>query len=262
MAASRVDQPAPHVVDALAAEPARVRSREPLLLGLSDLRRDVAAHRLAQQQLAVARALEEALGLRPGLVLVEAHDLGQVAELEPHRHALRELDQVVVEERHPRLEPVRHRQLVLDHQQAVQERLGLEVERVVDVVLRARELSRRARRTRRGRCRARRPRPSSAAIGREHPLERVLGQQPLPEAVVLVDVVVEVVVHDGAVVAPGIAAEQLVAARPREHHLDEAARPAARRRSSDSSARPAAPRGARPAAASTRSMSPALSTIS
>ncbi len=64
--------------------------------------------------------------------------------------------------------------------------------------------------------------PSSAAIGDEHPVERVLRQQPLPEAVVLVHVVVEVLVHHGAVVAPGVAAEQLVAAGARERHLHEA----------------------------------------
>jgi len=39
--------------------------------------------------------------------------------------------------RNPRLQPVRHAQLVLNDEQSVQKRLGLEVERVVDVVLRA-----------------------------------------------------------------------------------------------------------------------------
>ena len=43
---------------------------EALLLRLRDVLGDVARHRAAEQQLAVARALEEALSLEPGLVLV------------------------------------------------------------------------------------------------------------------------------------------------------------------------------------------------
>ena len=69
------------------------------------------------------------------LVLVDPHDLAQVVQLEANRAAHREVDEIVVEERHARLEAVRHAELVLDHQQAVQKGLGLEVQRVVDVVL-------------------------------------------------------------------------------------------------------------------------------
>ena len=47
--------------------------------------------------------------------------------------------------------------------------------------------------------------------------------QPLPEGVVLLHVIVGAEVVDGAVVAPRIAAVQLVAAGPREHDLDELA---------------------------------------
>jgi hypothetical protein len=51
----------------------------------------------------------------------------------------------------------------------------------------------------------------------------LVGDQPLPELVVLVDVVLEVLIDHGAVVAPGIAAEQFVATGAREDHLDELA---------------------------------------
>ena len=67
-------------------------------------------------------------------------------------------------------------------------------------------------------------RPHSGHIGAdrgEHARDRRVRDQPLPEAVVLVDVVLEVVVDDRPVVTPRIAAEQLVAARSGEHDLDE-----------------------------------------
>ena len=110
-------------------------AENPCLARLGHRRRHVSFHRLAQEQLAVARALEELLGLRPGLVLVEPDDLAKVAELHAHRDALREVDEVVVEEWQPRLQAVGHRQLVLDDQQPVQERPCLEIQRVVDVIL-------------------------------------------------------------------------------------------------------------------------------
>src|SRR5262245_45122140 len=75
-----IEHTAPYVVDALALEPACVRRREALLLAVGDLARDVAAHHFAQNDLAVPRALEVAGLLAARLVLVEAHDLGEIAE--------------------------------------------------------------------------------------------------------------------------------------------------------------------------------------
>ena len=226
----------------------RVGPGEALLDLVGDRLRDVALHHLAQQQLAVARALEVALGLRAGLVLVElARPRSRSRSFSAHGHALGEVDEVVVEERHAALEPVRHAQLVLDDEQAVQERLRLEVERVVDVVL-GRVSAGAVSGTRRGRCRSCAGRATSSPdVGAKSRCRTAFGHQPLPEAVVLVDVVVEVVVDDRAVVAPRVAGEQLVAAGARQHDLDELARPGARRSSSGSSGRRAGPRGARSA---------------
>src|SRR5262249_6331293 len=50
---------------------------------------------------------------------------------------------------------------------------------------------------------------------------RAFGKQALPEGKVLLDVVIEVVVDDSAIVAPGVAAKELVAAGSRQHYLDE-----------------------------------------
>src|SRR5262245_52866742 len=48
-----------------------------------------------------------------------------------------------------------------------------------------------------------------------------LRQKALPEVKVLVDIVLEVIVDHGAVVAPRISREQLVAPRTRKDHLNE-----------------------------------------
>src|SRR4051812_36545850 len=58
---------------------------------------------------------------------------------------------------------------------------------------------------------------------REDALDLLVADQALPEQVIFVDIMVEVVVDDGAIVAPGIAAEQFVAAGAAQHHLDELA---------------------------------------
>ena len=123
-----IHQPAADEIDALALEPAGIRSREALFGPLRDLARNVAGHHLAQEQLAIARLREVALALTAWFVFVEAHGLGEVAELGTRRQPHGEIGEVVVEERHTRLQPVRHRQLILDDQQAVEEGLGLEIE--------------------------------------------------------------------------------------------------------------------------------------
>jgi hypothetical protein len=51
----------------------------------------------------------------------------------------------------------------------------------------------------------------------------VVVHQALPEAVILVDIVVEVARYRAAVVAPGVAAEEFVAASARQHDLHELA---------------------------------------
>src|SRR5262245_4917712 len=83
-----VEQLAAYVVDRVAAEPARVRASEALLDLSGDRLWHVALHDLAQQELAVARPLEVTLRLRARLVLVEANDGRQVAELELYRNLL------------------------------------------------------------------------------------------------------------------------------------------------------------------------------
>ena len=110
-------------------------AEKPLLLAVGDGLGNVAAHHLAQDQLAVARALVVALGLAARLVFVDADHLGQVAELQPRRQPHREIDEIVVEKRDARFERMRHGEFVLDHQQAIEEGLRLEIERMVDVVL-------------------------------------------------------------------------------------------------------------------------------
>ncbi len=136
-----------------------------------------------------------------------------------------ELDEVVVEERNPVFEAMGHAQLVLDDEQAVQEGARLEVQRVVDVLL---------------------GRAGHVAIGQLSAKDRdgvdvaqlaphrwseeagthFVGYQAAPEGVVLRDVVVDVLIDDGAVVAPGVPGKQLVAARTGQDHLDESAREA------------------------------------
>ena len=69
-----------------------------------------------------------------------ARRLARLPSFRLHRHALAKSTRSLSRNGTPRLQAVRHAQLVLDHEQPVQERLGLEVERVVDVIL--------------GRCRA------------------------------------------------------------------------------------------------------------
>jgi hypothetical protein len=60
-------------------------------------------------------------------VFVETDDLAEVAQLLAHRQALRELDDVVVNKREPWPRARELRELVLDVQQPVPERPGLEL---------------------------------------------------------------------------------------------------------------------------------------
>src|SRR5947199_6471384 len=77
---------AANIIDAFALEPARVRRRKPLLLAVGDLFRQMPGHRLAQEQLAVARLAEIAVELATRLVLVVADLLFEIAELHAHLH--------------------------------------------------------------------------------------------------------------------------------------------------------------------------------
>ena len=74
--------------------------------------------------------------LAAGLVFVDPDHIDQVVQFQVHRATHREIDQIVVEEWYARLQAMRHAQLVLDHQQAVQEGLALEVQRVIYVAFR------------------------------------------------------------------------------------------------------------------------------
>ncbi len=160
------------------------------------------------------------LGAR--LVLVETHHLVEVVELVLDRHPHGEVDEVVVHEGHAGLETVRHRDLVFDHEQPVQEGLSLEVEGLVDVVLGTLERPRIlgidvaeyiARRYAR-----------HVAPDRCHQRPQFVGLcEALPVLVVGVDILFEVLVVRRTVVPPRIPAEQLVAAAAREHDLHELA---------------------------------------
>ena len=90
------------VLDALAFEPARIRSREPLLLSLRHFLWNIPFYRLAQQQFAVACLLVIARGLVAGLVLVQRHHLMEFSKLEANRQLHGEIHQVVVKKRYAR----------------------------------------------------------------------------------------------------------------------------------------------------------------
>src|SRR5712691_7376448 len=92
-------------------------------------------HHLAQDELAVPGPLEIAVLLSARLVLVDARDCGQIAELRADRQFHGEVDEIVVEERYAAFQAMRHRYFIFHDEDAVEKGLGLEVERVIDVVL-------------------------------------------------------------------------------------------------------------------------------
>src|SRR6185295_17976060 len=114
--------------------PTRVGSGKALLRSVGVVLGDVAAEHFPQQQLSVARLVVVSKRFRPGLILVQLHDFVQIPQLVSHRQAQREVDQIVVEKRHSRLEAVGHAQLVFDDQQSVQESLDLNVQQSIDVI--------------------------------------------------------------------------------------------------------------------------------
>src|ERR1044071_5902553 len=75
------EQLAAHVFDTVSLEPARIGRREPLLLALGHLSRNVSLHHFAKKQLAVLGSLEVLRRLCARLVLVQSNDLIEIAEL-------------------------------------------------------------------------------------------------------------------------------------------------------------------------------------
>src|SRR5579884_1005689 len=213
------------VLDALAPEPARVGRTEALLLALRRRGRQHALHRLAQHRLAVGALGAEELAL-PDRVLVDVHRLGQRGDLEEGREPQRELDELVVEKRDAGLERVRHAELVLDHEQAVQKGPELEVEGGVEVVVTGFEPP--------GPAVEDATKDVVRRVVAELAQDRVVEEQllllvwhePLPEGVVAPQVAVSVALCGTREVAPGVAAEELVAPGAREDDLDELAREA------------------------------------
>src|SRR5262249_42921284 len=144
----------------------------------------------------------------------------EIAQLSASRKPHGKFGQMVVEKRHTRFKSMRHGQLVLDDQKAVEEGFGLEIEAVIDVILRPGE-----------RCSVLVehtsedvPRDDIADVvpdRRQYLLAGVLRQQPLPEREVLINIVFEVVIDDCTVVAPRIAAEQFVPSDPRKNYLNK-----------------------------------------
>src|SRR5579884_2104109 len=218
----RVAQEPVQILDALAAEPARVGGAEALLLAGGGAGRQHALHRLPQDELAVvSRRLEEMPF--PRNVFVDAQGSCERRHLERSGEAEREFDELVVEEGDASLERVGHAQLVLHDEQAVQERLELEVERGVEVVVPALEPTGPAVK---GAAEdiVRRVVPELPQDGTVEEIRFLLvGNEPLPEGVIPAQVVLAVV-GDGRVVPPRVAAEELVAARSGEDDLDELAR--------------------------------------
>src|SRR6478672_2881562 len=106
---SRIEQELLDVRRRMAAVPRLVRWAETLFRLLQYLVWEDTAHRASQKFLPFAAAM-----------------------LEMRRNAAGDIDERVIEKRNPRLEAMRHRHLVLDDQQAVEKRLGLEVESLRD----------------------------------------------------------------------------------------------------------------------------------
>ena len=98
-----------------------------------------AAHHLFTLQDARDINVELYVGRGRGYVEADQHAVDKTLPVDVVRRRADQTvadDQMMIEEGHAGLESVRHAELVFDHQHAVQERLGLEVQRVVDVVLR------------------------------------------------------------------------------------------------------------------------------
>jgi len=117
-----------HVLHALPLEPRGVGGGEALFLRGRDPVGDVALHHSAEQVLAVVGLLEVLVLLVSRLVLVDADDVVEVAELHSDGEPHCEVDEVVVQEGDARLQCVGAGELVLDDEETVKECLGLEVE--------------------------------------------------------------------------------------------------------------------------------------
>ncbi len=183
----------------------------------------MATHHIAQDRLPVLGAFEVFGRLVPGFVFVDFCGCGEVLQLERHRATHRKVDQIVVHEGHPGLEAVRHAELVLDDEEAVEKRLRLKIEGVVDVVLGptkahvtgavdvAKDVS----------C----PYVLHVAPDRgKRAFDLTIGNEAVPIHVVLVDVVLEVATGACAKITPGIAGKQFVTAGSGQHDFDELAR--------------------------------------
>src|SRR5262249_60630764 len=75
-----VVQEAPNIIDALALEPSAVRAREPLLLAIRDVLRNVVPHHFPQHDLSIAEPTEVLLTLLGNITLVDPHELGEISE--------------------------------------------------------------------------------------------------------------------------------------------------------------------------------------
>ena len=159
--------------------------------------------------------MEIALSLRAGVIFIQADDFPEVAQFVGDGQPHGKIHDVVVEERNSRLQTVCHAQLVLHHQQPMHEGLGFKVQRVVDVILRPGELPGMAGKNI----------PENIAglyVGHavpdrlEHFTDLVAGDQPLPVGVVFVDIGVEIGIDRSTVIAPRVAAKQLIPPAARE----------------------------------------------
>src|SRR5215469_7128566 len=206
-----VEQGCANIVYALTPKPARVRCGEALLAVFNNFGRDEASHCLSQDELAIAGFREIGLAFSTRIVLVHSHNFAEVAQLHPNRQVHCEISKVIVKKGNPRLNGMRHRELVLHYQEAVEECFGLKVKRTVDVILRTPKLHPRtvehiAKNVSSIKCFYVRPN------WLEHAPNGVIGNKPLPEIVVPVDVLLEVRVNGGSIIAPRIASKEFISA--------------------------------------------------
>ena len=132
------EQAVPHIVDALAAEPGRIGGGEPLLLPPGGIAADIALQHLAEQQLAVVGPLENSAGSScPARFSLSFTTAPRLPSLNPMGSRMAKSTRSLSRKGNPGFPAnAPHGELVLDDEEAVQEGPGLEIERVIYVVLR------------------------------------------------------------------------------------------------------------------------------
>ena len=66
--------------------------------------------------------------LRTWLILIESDNLSEISQLRAGRQSHSEVNEIIVEKGHPRFQTVRHAELILDDQQAMEKGLCFEIQ--------------------------------------------------------------------------------------------------------------------------------------